>query len=173
VNWQCSNLGAQLSCSPQTADVGMTLAITYSCAQGTATGQGFTASSTSGTATTTVAAPPSGTNTATYGLTCTSGNQTSGAQCSVQINQPSIVLVANPATVPSGETSQLGWVTTGMQSCVISSPQDAAFTAQNASNTSVNGTATTLAASSTTSYLLHCETLSGGTKDATTTVTVQ
>ena len=173
VNWQCSDLGAQLSCQPQTADVGMSIAISYSCAQGTASGSGFTASGQSGTSTALVAAPPQGSNTATYALTCSNGQATSGAQCSIQISQPSIILVANPATISSGQTSLLGWVTTGMQSCVVSSPQDATFTSQNSSNTSPNGTATTLAASSTENYLLHCVTVSGGTKDASTTVQVQ
>lgn len=173
VNWQCTNLGAEISCQPQTADVGMQIAISYSCAQGTASGSGFTASGQSGTTTATVAQPPAGANTATYGLTCSMGSATSGAQCSVQVVQPSIVLVANPAMISSGGTSLLGWITTGMQSCVVSSPNDAAFTAQNASNTSANGTAQTLAATTTKNYLLSCQTLSGGTRAASTTVSVQ
>ena len=150
----------------------MSLAITYSCAQGTASGTGFTASGQSGTSTAIVATPPAGTNTATYSLTCSNGAATSGAQCSVQVTQPSIVLAANPATISSGQTSQLGWVTTGMSACVISSDTDAAFTAANASNTSVSGTATTLAATSTTNYFLDCQTIAGGIKEAMTTVTV-
>jgi hypothetical protein len=173
VNWQCSSGNAQLSCQPQTADVGMQLSISYSCAQGSASGSGFTATGTSGAATTTVAAPPSGTNTATYSLTCTNGAQVSSAQCSVQVNRATIVLVANPSTIPSGGTSVLGWVTSGMQSCVISAPTDPDFTQQNSSNTSTSGTATTNATSTTLSYLLQCATNAGGTKSATTTVTVQ
>lgn len=174
VGWRCSNLGASISCQPQTADVGMQVAISYSCAQGTATGSGFTTSNASaGTSTATVAQPADGTNTITYGLTCTSGVTTSGAQCSVQIVQPSITLVANPRTIASGKTSLLGWITTGMKSCVMSSPNDAAFTSQNSSNTSVNGTAQTLPATSTQQYILNCQTFSGGTKSASTTVTVQ
>src|SRR5674476_336580 len=122
-------LTATLSCQPQTADVGMSLAISYSCSAGIASGTGWTVTTQpSGSATTTVAAPPKGTNTATYSLTCTNvvysstaNAQTAGAQCSVQVNTPSIVLVANPKTVQSGATSQIGWVTSGMQSCVISS----------------------------------------------------
>lgn len=173
MNWQCSNLGAELSCAPRVADVGMTLAIAYSCAEGTASGSGFTASGSSGTTTATVAELPQGTNTATYALTCTQGAQTSGAQCSIQVARPSIILVANPGTIARGATSLLGWLTVGMKNCRISSTDDPAFTAQNLSNTSVNGTATTLASSNTKGYLLHCETLAGGVKDATISVVAQ
>lgn len=151
----------------------MTLAITYSCSAGTATGSGFTASGSSGSATTTVQAPPAGSNTATYGVTCNNNGVTSGAQCSVQVNPASIVFAANPATVPSGQTSQLGWVTAGMSSCVVSSSEDATFTSQNASNTSTNGTAQTDAIATSTDFTLSCQTLAGGTKQATLTVTAQ
>ena len=173
-NWQCSAGQASLSCEPQTADVGMSIAISYSCAAGTASGGGFTASGQSGTSTAIIATPPDGTNTATYSLSCVNGGQTAGAQCSIQVAAPSIVLVANPKTIHAGGTSQIGWITSGMQSCVISSPDQPNFTAQNASNTSVGGTAQTDAiATSSASFNLHCQTTAGGTRDATTTVSVQ
>ena len=176
-NWQCSgaggaDLGAQLSCSPSVADVGSTLSLSYSCAQGTASGSGFTASGQSGTATAVVAAPPQGANTATYALTCSDGTNTSGAQCSVQVAQPSIVFVANPATISSGQTSLLGWVTTGMQSCVISSPQNATFTAQNSSNTSSNGSVDSGPLTTSSEFDLSCTTITGKTSTAKTTVVV-
>ena len=57
-----------------------------------------------------------------------------------------------------------------MSSCVISSPQQADFTATNAGNTSVNGMATTSPITQDTDILLHCVTLGGGTRDATTTI---
>lgn len=177
--WQCVPNSANapivsLSCEPKVADVGMTLAISYSCSAGTALGSGFTAStSPSGSATTTIATPPAGTNLATYRLTCNNSGVTAGAQCSVQVSRVSIILVANPKSVPSGATSLLGWITSGMQSCVVSSPDDASFTARNSSNTSVAGTATTSPITATTSYLLHCQTIGGGVRDATTTVSVQ
>ena len=166
---------AQISCQPQVADPGMTIAISYSCSSGRATGTGFTAKrQPSGSATATVAVPPAGINVATYGLTC-SGEQDRGAasahaQCAIQISRPSIVLVANPKTVQSGETSLLGWITSGMQSCVISSPQQDDFTARNASNTSPNGTAETSPVTTLSTFILHCETLGGSTKEASTTI---
>jgi hypothetical protein len=175
-NWQCipnTALQAQLSCQPQVADVGMTLAISYSCSAGIASGNGFTVTTQpAGSATTTVGTPPAGANTATYSLTCTNQGQTVGAQCSVQISRSSIILVANPKTVQSGVTSQLGWITTGMQSCVISSPDQSDFTSRNAYNTSPNGTAVTSPITSTSTFLLHCLTTGGISKDATTTVSV-
>lgn len=177
-NWQCvpNSSGAPtatLSCEPKVADAGMTLALSYSCSAGIAVGSGFSAStSPSGSATTTIAAPPAGTNTATYRLTCNAGGVTAGAQCSVQVAVPRIVLVANPKTVHSGETSLISWITTGMQSCIVSSPDDSSFTSRNSSNTSVAGAATTSPITAATNYLLHCQTNGGGVRDATTTVTL-
>ncbi len=181
--WQCtSGTGgsgqptAQISCQPQVADVGMSIAISYACTNSTASAS--TAFSTggalSGSATVVVANPPAGTNTAIYGIGCSNNNpgQTAAAQCTVQVGKPSIVLVANPKAVATSTASQLGWVTSGMQSCVISSPDLPAFTAQNAGNTIVSGTATTPPLSSAARFLLHCITVGGGTRDATTTVSI-
>lgn len=177
VGWKCANGSgapvANISCNPSTADVGSSLAIAYSCSFGTASGDGFTASGQSGSATTTIAAPPSGTNAATYGVKCTDNGNVSGAQCTVQINTPVIVLSAVPSTVSSGGTATIGWVTTGMNTCVISSPTDAAFTSSNAYNTSVNGSVITPALASTTEFDLNCTTDGGVAKAASTTVTVQ
>jgi hypothetical protein len=178
--WQCSggNAGqATLSCEPKVADVGMSIAISYSCSSGTPKGNGFTIADPTkltGTSTAVVAAPPAGTNTATYSLACTTDNQqTAGAQCSIQVGQPSIVLVGNPKTVRSGQTSLIGWITSGMQSCVVSSPDQADFTSQNAVNTSVSGTANTLPITKDSQFALRCQTIAGGTKTASTTISVQ
>ena len=175
--WQCTSgsgqFAAQISCQPQVADVGMSLAISYSCSSGTSAGSGFqTNGAQSGSATVTIANPPNNTNTATYGLTCTNQNQTASAQCTVQVGRPSIILIANPKAVATSTASRLGWVTSGMQSCVISSPDLPAFTLQNANNTSVNGTATTPPLNSAARFLLHCTTVGGGTRQASTTVSI-
>ena len=165
---------AQISCQPRIADVGMSIAISYSCTNATASvGAGFsTNGALSGSTTTIIAAPPGNTNTATYALTCTNLGRTADAQCSVQVAKLSIVLVANPEAVQSGKTSALGWVTSGMKSCVISSPDLPDFTSQNASNTSVNGTATTPPLTSAANFVLKCVTLGGGTREASTKVKV-
>ena len=177
-SWQCTPGGdgqhaAQISCQPQVADVGMTLSISYACSAGTAIGSGFVAStSPAGSATTTVATPPAGANIATYTLTCTNEGRTATASCNVQVAKPAIVLVANPKTVPSGETSAIGWVTSGMQSCVISSPDLPSFTEQNKNATNVNGTVTTPALSSGATFVLKCTTIGGGMREASTTVSM-
>ncbi|HUO50418.1 MAG TPA: Ser-Thr-rich GPI-anchored membrane family protein, partial [Candidatus Paceibacterota bacterium] len=166
---------AQLSCSPQTVEVGQSVAVAYACGGGstTASSDAFTANGLSGSATIVVPQPPANTNTATYRLACSNAQgQTAGAQCSVQINQPSIVLVANPAQVPTGQTTTIGWVTAGMQSCVVSSPTDTSFTAQNASNKSVGGMATTNPITQATEYDLTCTTIGGQTTTASTTVKI-
>lgn len=85
---------------------------------------------------------------------------------------PVIALVANPSSITASSTSVLGWVTVGMQSCLISSPAHPAFTAENANNTSVSGTARTPALATSTPFVLTCKTASGDTKAATTTVNV-
>lgn len=175
-NWQCTSveqLKAEISCQPKVADAGMTLAISYACSSGTATSSAFQVTTQpSGSATTTVASPPAGTNAATYGITCVDGGKTAGAQCSIQVSKAFIILVGNPKTVKANGTSLLGWITTGMKSCVVSSPDQADFTARNFFNTSPSGTATTSPISSQATFLLHCETLAGGTKDATTTISI-
>jgi hypothetical protein len=164
----------QISCSPQIADVNESVAISYSCQNATgSSGGGFsTNNQLSGSASTTISAPPSGTNTANFGLTCTNNGQTASAQCSVQVNQPAIDLVADPQAVPSDQTSSIGWITAGMQSCIISSADDATFTSNNAGNTSVSGVAQTDAITGPTNFTLTCQTLGGQTKTATTEVTV-
>jgi hypothetical protein len=178
--WQCvptsgegGTISAQLSCEPKVADVGMTLALSFSCSAGTGEGSGFeTGNKQSGSATTTIANPPGNANTATYTLTCTDAGRIATASCNVQVGRPGIVLVANPSQIQSGKTSAIGWVTSGMKSCIISSPDSSSFTSQNAGNTSVNGTAVTPALSSTSRFVLDCQTLGGGTRQASTTVKV-
>ena len=177
--WQCVPGGgtvpkAEISCSPKVADVGMTVTIAYGCSNATgSTGQGFdTQNQLSGSTTTVISAPPAGATSANFVLNCTNQGASARAQCSVQIGRPTIVLVANPKVVDPGKASTIGWITTGMQSCVVSSPEDGAFTAENATNTSVNGMASTSPLTSPIHILLHCVTVGGGTRDATTTVSV-
>lgn len=164
---------AQLSCQPQIADVGMSIAITYACSAGMSVGSGFdTGGASSGATTATLTTPPIGTNTASYGLTCTNQGLSANASCSVQIGKPSIVLVTNPKTVPMNTASAIGWVTAGMQSCVIGSPDLPDFTSANAGNTNVNGAVTTPALTGPARFILHCVTLGGGTRDASSTIEV-
>lgn len=173
--WQCSSGSggapeAKISCQPDVLDVGMELAISYSCSAGVSKGSGFTADAGqsgggahSGSASVTIETPPANTNTATYTLTCTDQGRSSNASCNVQIGKPGIVFTTNPSKVAPGETATLGWVTAGAESCVISSPTDAAFTDENAYNKSVNGTATTLPITSNTEFIVRCTTHGGKT----------
>jgi hypothetical protein len=179
--WKCSVTGsptapkAEITCTPQVADVGATVSIEYSCSAGTVTATGFTvASSTlSGTASAVVPAPAQGSNLATFGITCAKDGLTAGAQCNVQVARPSIVLVANPKKVKAGESATVGWVTAGMRSCVVSSPDSAAFTDANKNNTSINGVAQTPAINSPMTIRITCETLGGATKAAETRIEVE
>lgn len=165
---------ATISCQPQLADVGMTVAISYSCSAGVSVGRGFdTGGAQSGSATKVIEIPPANATAANFGVTCSNQGLTGSTQCTIQVNKPSIVLVANPKAVQSGKESLIGWVTAGMQSCVVSSPEQADFTSRNAGNTSVSGLATTSPITAATNILLRCQTLGGGTREATTTVSVQ
>ena len=166
---------AEISCSPQLADVGMSVAISFGCrnlgtgaGMGTSAGTGFsTNNAPSGSATPVIEAPQLGSNnTVTYGLTCSKQGKTDTAQCTVGINRPSIVLVANPKSLKSGEESNIGWITSGMEECTISSPTLSGFTAENANNTSVSGVAKPPPLTQNASFVLSCTTKAGGTKNA-------
>lgn len=176
--WQCvpggtgqsgdpNGLAASISCEPKVADPGMTLAIAFGCQNATGSaGSGFeTGNKTSGTATTTVKTPPSGTNTATYTLTCTKDGKGVGAQCSVQVSKPFLVFVASPAKVRSGEKAVLGWITSGMQSCVVSSSDFPEFTAANAQYRNTSGAVSTPALTNTGHFHLHCVSYGGASAD--------
>lgn len=165
---------AQISCQPKVADVGMSVAVSYSCGNSTSSaGSGFdTGGATSGSASVTVDNPPAGATAVTYGVQCRSAASAASAQCTVQLARPSIILVANPKVVEPNASSTIGWLTTGMDSCVISSPDLPEFTAQNALNTSVNGTALTPAIPHATEFILTCTTLGGATRDASVFVRV-
>ncbi len=176
--WTCTaaastDPSAEIACAPLVADAGMNVAISYSCGNSTtSTGTNFaTAGALSGT--TTATTPTTGTS-VTYAISCRNAqNQSKSASCTVQIAKPSIVLVVRPQAVPAGETATIGWVTSGMRSCVVSSPQSAAFTAENADNTAVSGSAKTPALTASMSIVLNCETVGGNARTASTTVAVQ
>ncbi|HWO07700.1 MAG TPA: hypothetical protein VNM40_03935 [Candidatus Paceibacterota bacterium] len=165
---------AQISCQPQTVDVGMQVGISFACQNSsTSGGTGFsTGGALSGSATTTVSAPSLGQHTITYGLNCSNQGVVHSAQCTININKTGIVLVANPKTVQSGAQSNIGWVSSGMDACVISSPTLPAFTAEHASSTNVSGTVKTPALSASATFVLTCQTKTGATKTASTTVSV-
>lgn len=173
-SWQCGGAGvAQISCQPELADVGMKIAISYGCSSGTAVGQGFTTSGNSGSAEVTLTSPGAGISTVNYGLTCTNQGTTESKQCTVRINKPSLIFVANPKVINSGERSALGWVTAGIESCVVSSPDNATFTSENAGNAKKSGTVYSPTLTADTTFVLSCTTLSGGTRTASTTIDVR
>jgi|GEM_PF-6789217 len=178
--WQCvpSNTAATqptatLSCQPQTADVGMTVSISYSCANATgSSGVGFdTQNALSGSTSTVIATPPTGANTASYGVTCINGTQTASQQCAIQINKPWISLAAIPSVVTQNGSSTIGWVTGGMQSCTLFTwdPLEATPTVV---TTGLSGVTTLFSIATTTPVSLLCQTTSGGTKQADTGITI-
>ena len=200
-SWQCiagnatstsgTNPTAQLSCQPQTTISGATTTMAYACANGAtkATGTNFSinpSSQLSGSTSTVTTKPADGSTSVTYTLTCANENVspalTASAQCSVRVGNPAIVLVATPdtlsktATADSQRKSTIGWVTTGMQSCVISNADFADWTTQQASITSISGAVTSPiipASTSETIFKLTCQTLAGTTASSTVKVKMQ
>lgn len=186
-NWQCGANGAngangaptaQLACQPKVADAGMTIMLSYACTNATASsGSGFdTGNQLSGSTTTVIQVPSDGTNLVNYTLTCTNSSGasplSSSAQCAVQTGKPSIMLVATPEKVPSGQEAALGWVTVGQQSCTIADADYSDWTAQNAGNTSVAGTATTPPITHDTTVTLTCRTVGGATQQGSVNLKV-
>lgn len=191
-NWQCipGNGGtssttptAQLSCQPLSAVSGSTVSFSYACAGGAtdiaASGFPITATTLSGNATTTIQKPAGG-NSVAYSLSCinksVSPAATASAQCTVQVGNASIVLVATPDRVAQSETdttkkqSTIGWVTSGMQACTIADPDFSDWTSQQAGNTSVSGAATSPVITTTTTFTLTCTTLAGTTASSSVKV---
>ena len=72
-----------------------------------------------------------------------------------------IILIADPERVTPGQAANIGWVTEGMKTCVISSPDLPEFTEENKSYTNVNGGVKTLTLTSATEFVLSCATLAG------------
>lgn len=177
--WQCTPGNAtppqaELTCEPEIADVGMSVAIAYSCTNATeSSGSGFvTGGAISGATTTVLANPPASARTATYALTCRNQSLTAKAECKVQIARPRVAIVARPNPVREGATTTVAWVSSGMNSCVVSSPQLPEFTDANADDDRINGTASTPPITQETHVFITCETVGGNTKVASTTIRV-
>ncbi len=165
---------AQIACSPQSADVGMSVAVSYACLNSnTSSGSGFsTNNQLSGSATPIVENPSIGSDSITYGLTCSKEGVTDTAQCTVRVNKTALVLVAYPNRIRHNEEVNIGWVTAGMQACTISSPELAGFTSDNAGGTSVSGTVRTPPLTTDARFVLTCTSRSGATRVAETSVDV-
>ncbi len=81
-------------------------------------------------------------------------------------------MVAHPDKVKKGTATKIGWVTGGIESCVISSPTQSAFSADNENNAKPAGFAQTPQLTQNTQFVLNCTTKAGGVRSASTTVVV-
>ncbi len=175
---------ASLSCGGENTlfDVGMSVPITFSCTNSqSSTGSGFSTNGVvpTGTAAVIVQKPPAGADTVSYGLTCTaSNNQTASKRCDVKINVTSIIMIANPRQIATSATSTLGWVTRGMKTCIISSPDAPTgsalerFNQDNAEIKNASGVAITPRLTADTTFKLSCVTKADQPKSSTITVKV-
>jgi hypothetical protein len=162
----------------------MTITLAYVCSGGSTkvAATGFTATETelASTTRTIIQKPTDGTNSVTYAVTCTNANAspvtTASAQCSVSVGNAAIVLVATPEKIAKTETedlkrkSTIGWVTSGMQSCVISNTDFADWTIAQAGNTSISGAAVSPIITADTTFKLTCQTLGGAIASSTVKV---
>lgn len=175
--WQCvTGSGtaptAQLTCDPSIVERGTPINMTYSCTNSTtSTGYGFTTGgAVSGATTSTTLNAPENAAGANFALKCENGSLSAAAQCTVQIAKVSISLRAEPEVASIGSRALIGWVTTGMESCTISSPDQPEFTDRNASRKTTAGIATTSPITADSNFVLNCKTLTGGFKQETVTV---
>lgn len=161
---------------PQAADANSTIQLNFTCANATQSqGTNFdTGGAVQGPVSATIPALQQGSNTSnvTYTLACINTmGQSAGAQCTVKYAKASIVFISNPSKVAAGKTATLGWLTT-TKSCVITDNDFPDFTAQNANNTSPNGTVTTPPLTQETKFTLKCQTWGGQEKDQTIDIQV-
>lgn len=168
--WQCvpnnaTTPTAQIACSPDVAEKGTRVTVSFTCTNAQrSTGFGFeTNNQTSGAQTITID-PPDNASAANYAVRCEDGAVSASAQCSVQIAKISISLRASPDPVTAGESGLIGWVTTGMKSCVVSSPDQDDFTIRNAGRTATAGIATTSPMVQASDFYLDCITVTGDTR---------
>lgn len=172
--WQCvagNTPTAQLTCNPAVAENGTPVTITYSCTNSQSSrGHGFTTAGALSGATTTVINAPANASAANFALQCQNAEASSAAQCTVQIAKMSIMLRAAPATAPIGGTTLIGWVTSGMESCIVSSPDQPDFTARNSGNARTSGIATSSPLTGPTDFYLNCTSLTGQEREEKITV---
>lgn len=177
--WQCvtnnaTTPTAQIACNPGVAENGSRVTVSYTCTNSIrSTGYGFvTDGATAGATTTTIIDAPESAGGINYAIRCEDGTVTAGAQCSVQIAKVSISLRASPTVVKTGESGLIGWVTTGMKSCVVSSPDQSDFTGRNAGVARTSGIATTSPMTEKSDFYLDCITVTGDAREEKITVDV-
>lgn len=167
---------AELSCSPKIADVGMPVAISFGCANSsTSAGSGFsTDKKLSGSASPKIEAPLLGSNDKqTFGLTCMKEGTTDTKECTVKVNQTSILFIVDPNKVASGSAVNISWTTGGIEGCVIENDDLPGFTEENADDKTDVGTLKSPLLTSDTEFTLVCTTRAGGTRTVTQKVDVE
>ncbi len=167
---------AELSCSPDVADVNETpIAVSWLCRDSsTSKGEGFnTNGETSGSAEVTLKSKDLKTDADRVDLilTCSKGTNKTEDSCPITINRPLIIAIANPNKVARGETATLGWITKGMSDngdvCKATSDQHPDF-----SETGRDTVVTTPPIEEKTNFTIHCDTLGGSTLEAVVTIDV-
>lgn len=113
---------ATLSANPTVIDQGQSSILTWNSNNATScTGTGFVAGGTTSGSVSTGALDTVGTQ--NYQVICHRGSQNSSpALASVEVLAPGASISANPARVPSGNTSAITWSANGVQSCTVTGP---------------------------------------------------
>ncbi len=152
---------ATLTATPTSISSGQSSTLNWSSTNATScTGNGFTASGTSGTAT---VSPTATTN---YSISCSGAGGSTSASASVAVSAvvnpaPTVTLSASPTSVVSGKSSTLTWSSTNATSCTGSG-----FTASGTSGS------VAVTPSATTNYSISCTGAGGTSPAASAAVTV-
>lgn len=104
---------------------------------------------------------PSGTDVFAWARYLLGGNKNDQQTQNQPMRARIVSFTAVPMQVTSGSTTNLGWVTEGMRSCIVSSPDLPQFTEDNKNYTNVNGAVRTPPLTATTTFELSCTTLAG------------
>lgn len=169
-------LTAELSCSPDVADVDKTpIAVSWLCKNAsTSKGDGFnTNGETSGSATITLKSADINKDAERVDLvlSCSKDGNKQEDFCPVAVNRPLIVAVANPDKVVRGSKATIGWISKGMRdgsACTIKSSAHPDF-----SETGKTAVVTTPPIEYLTEFTIRCATRGGSTMEARIVVDVQ
>ena len=152
-----------LQVNPSAVAIGGTTQLTWTSANATsctASGGWAGAKATSGTATSSALSVST-----SFTLTCTGAGGTASDTKAVAVDPAAVVsLTVNPASVPSGGTTQLTWTSTDATSCTASGGWSGTKT--------TTGTATSSALSATTTFTLTCAGAGGSGSDSKTVTIV-
>ena len=143
------------------------LVLTWNCPAGTrSVGYGFSTLGTNTGTTTIIVSTTS--PTIRYELECFGSAKQERLSCTARVSHPAVTLIARPANVRTGESTELRWSAREVVSCELFTQQGTRIM-----RGGVSGEATTLPLTETTTFTATCATQGGETVSARATVPVR